>query len=106
LQEQIKKSHHAIAQFHYENREMKKKLAERVSNSSTPKEVSVSKTESTPTVPQSSKGKGKERVAEKSPKTIELPKPTVPLTRSSARKLISRTQAYRRNTCTGPVHRN
>jgi len=50
----------------------------------------VSKIESTPTIPQSSKGKGKERVVEQSPKTIDLPKPTVPLTISSVRKLISK----------------
>jgi len=43
---------------------MKYKLVESVSSSSTPKEVSVSKIESTPIIPQISKGKGKERVAE------------------------------------------
>jgi hypothetical protein len=68
---------------------MKKKLVERVSSISTPKDESMSKKETTTIVPKSSKGKGKERVVEKSPKTMELPKPTTPLTISSARKLIS-----------------
>ena len=49
----------------------------------------MSKIKSTPTIPQSSKGKGKERVVEQSPKKMEIPKPTSPLTRYSARKLIS-----------------
>jgi len=50
--------------------EMKNKLVEMVSRISTPKDVSVSKRESTPIVQQSSKGKGKERVVDQSPKRV------------------------------------
>jgi hypothetical protein len=59
LQEQFKKAHHYIAQIHYENREMKKKLSERFSIISTPKYVSMSKTKSSPTVTKIYKRKGK-----------------------------------------------
>jgi hypothetical protein len=85
LQDQLKEAQHVIAQSYYENREMKRKLAERVSNIQTPQDEIGLKKESTSKVPEGSKGKE----IRKSPKTMEFTKPTTPLTRSSARKISS-----------------
>jgi hypothetical protein len=83
LQEQLKKSHFVIAQLQHENREMKKKYLEQASK----KDISVIGETSVPVTPTSSKTKGKGKAVEQSPEVKEIPKPIVPLTRSSAKKL-------------------
>jgi hypothetical protein len=64
---------------------MKRKLAERVSDIQTPQDAIGSKKESSLKIPEASK----EKERRKSPKTVDLIKPTPPLTRSSARKITS-----------------
>jgi hypothetical protein len=57
LQDQLKEYKHVIAQSYHENREMKRKLDEQVSNIQTPHDEICSKKESVSKVPEGSKGK-------------------------------------------------
>jgi hypothetical protein len=85
LQEQLKKAHFVIAQLQHENREMKKRALEEAFKKDTP----VTGEKAVLSTPTGSKTKGKGKVVEKIPEVKEIPKPSVPLTRSSARKLQS-----------------
>ena len=64
---------------------MKKEALEQASK----KYILVIGETSVPLTPTGSKTKGKGKVVEKIPKVKEIPKPSVPLTKSSARKLQS-----------------
>jgi hypothetical protein len=57
LQDQLKEAKHVIAQSFHDNREMKRKLAERVSDIQTPQDAIGSKKESVSKVPEGSKEK-------------------------------------------------
>ena len=85
LQVQLKKAHFVIALLQHENREMKKKSLEQASK----KDISIAGETSVVVTPTGSKTKGKGKVVEKSPQVKEIPKPNVPLTISSAKKMQS-----------------
>jgi hypothetical protein len=83
LQEQLKKAHFVIAQLQHENRELKKKSLEEYFR----KDTSVIGERSTLSTPTGSKTRSKGKAVEQTPEVEEIPKPSVPLTRSSTRKL-------------------
>jgi hypothetical protein len=64
---------------------MKKKSLEQASK----KDISIAGETSVVVTPTRSKTKGKGKVVEKIPKVKEIPKPSVPLTRSLVIKLLS-----------------
>jgi CO dehydrogenase/acetyl-CoA synthase beta subunit len=76
LQDHLKESQHVIAHIFHDKREMKIKLVERVSDIQTPQDAIGSKKKSALKVPEASK----EKESRKSPKTMDLIKPTPPLT--------------------------
>jgi hypothetical protein len=73
MQQQLREAQHVIAQFYQENRELKRKLAERGSEEQTPQVKTDPKSETSKGILQN-------------PETTVVAKPTTPLTRSSARK--------------------
>jgi hypothetical protein len=85
LQYHLKESQHVITQSFHDNREMKRKLVEMVSNIQTPQDEIGLKKESVSKVPEGSKRKE----IRKSPKNVDLTKLTAPLTRSSSKKISS-----------------
>jgi hypothetical protein len=85
LQEQLKKAHFVIAQVKHKNREMKKKYLEQSFN----KYTLVEGERSMYLNPTDSKEKGKWKAVELSSEVEEIPRPRIPFTRSSTRKLHS-----------------
>jgi hypothetical protein len=83
LQEQLKKAHFVIAQLQHENRELKKKSLEEVFR----KDASMMGERSALSTPIGSKTRSKGKAVEQTPEVEEFPMPSVPLTRSSTRKL-------------------
>jgi phenylpyruvate tautomerase PptA (4-oxalocrotonate tautomerase family) len=57
IQDQLKEDHHVIAHSFHDNREMKRKLAKRVSDMETSQDAIGLKRESISKVPEDSKGK-------------------------------------------------
>jgi hypothetical protein len=84
LQDQIKKSKHVIAQSFHDNREMKRKLVEKTPDMQTSEDALGLRRQSVSKAPEALKGKE----VKQSPKVVDLTKPTSPMTRSLAKRII------------------
>jgi hypothetical protein len=83
LQDQLKEAKHVIAQSFHDNREMKRKLAEKAPDMQTSEDALGLRRQSVSKVPEALKGKE----VKQSPKVVDLTKPTSPMTRSSAKRI-------------------
>jgi hypothetical protein len=83
LQDQLKKSKHAIAQSFHDNREMKRTMGEKAPDMQTSKYALDLRRQSVSKVLEALKGKE----VKQSPKVVDLTKPTSPMAISSTKRI-------------------